>query len=342
MNKQTIITLFATALLLAGCGGGSGGSSGPSYSGPTGAVSVTNTTEANTVAGFTASWATSSLMSDVASGYATPAFGSTDATSLSLDLNSLGVLSSRVANLAFKSGIATTAQAAGVTGSETYDCATSGTYTLYGSVANASNPFTQAGDLYKITFNNCLAYDTLTTGSIQFVINSYTDSYNYSADYTFSSFKEVYTFAGSDYFMLHGGFSVALSDNGIDKVYSMTGSSLLMEGLTTSISPNVEQASYTNFSFVDTYYIGAGAFGADHDFTVASTALGGSLTVNTVTEFYMPSVGSAPTSGQLEITAGSATLTLTAQLNGTDVNVVYDYESDGTPEYDQIVAWTSL
>lgn len=349
MLKQSLIGIFAASLILTGCGDSGDSSSGPTYTGPTEAVSVTDTSSANNVAKYAASAATSALMTDLTTGYITPlattsslSVTGTNTRPLALEPRSLGILTKRFADMAFSSDISAIARPAGVTDSATYNCATSGSVNLYASVSSTATPFELPGDLFKITFNNCVEGGVLTTGSIQFVINSYLGTNNFSATYTFSNFKETYA---GDYFMVHGSYTAAVTNNTIDLTYSITGDSLLFEGLFTSIGPDVEQLRYTNFSFVDKIYsFGAPtSYGFDHDFTISSTEIGGTITVDTVNEFVIAVGDMYPTSGEIVITcANNAKVHLWA-VDNTQVSYEYDLDGDGSYESGvTTVAWSSL
>jgi len=333
MHKTTAIGLLLATMLLAGCGGGSSSSA---YSGPTAAVAVTTTQEADVVAGYAASAATSSSMSTLTSNY-TPLTGSSTAA-ISPSPATLGNLARRFADMAFKAESSTAAPLAGVTQSQTQACPGGGTVTITVSVSNPNATQPSAGDSVKFAFHNCAAAGYMTTGSIKFVIKTYTASSNFSASYSFSNFKET-NIATGDYLKITGGYTAGITI-GTDFTYSLTGNSIVFEA---SISGTVNQLRYSNFSFVDILY-GTGDVSFDHDFTVASTEIGGSITVNTVTAFVIPAANTYPTSGQLVVTgANNAKVRLTAQPDGVNVFVEYDIVPvDGIYESNATVPWASL
>ncbi len=334
MFKRTAIGLIAATLILTGCGGGDSSSS-PSYSGPTGAVTVTSTTEANTVAGFAASQALSSSMSSLSGTY-TP-FTANDGM---LNLQSLGTLAQKYANMAFKVDISgTTLLPTGVSSSQTQACTTSGNITVTYEAASAAT-YPSSGDSVTFAFNSCVESNIMLSGSMKLTVNTYTSGSAFSATYTFNQLKTTLISTG-DYSMIHGDYTASISDSSTLFEASLTGTSLYFEA---SISGTTGQALLSNFSYVDTYTYASGDWSMDHDFTFASTDLGGSVNVNTVTPFVVPAANTYPTSGQMVVTgAGGAKIRLTAQPDGTNVYVEYDIVPvDGVYESNTTVAWSSL
>lgn len=333
MFIRSVLGLFAATLFLTGCGGGDSNSS--AYSGPTAPVAVTTTTEGDAVASYAKSAALSSSFSNLADTFV-PLTGNTS-PELSAAPDMLGNLAKRFADMALKPTISGTSLMAGVTASQTYSCGTSGTYTLTVNVADpyATNP--SPGDSYTFSFNNCVYGSFMDTGSVTFTVNTYTTGNDFSATYTFSNYTTTVISSG-DFIKTVGAFTAAISA-ATDTTYSITGTSLVNTG---SFSGVAAQLRYSDFSFVDIFYTNFD-LSLDHDFTIASTEIGGSITVNTVTPFVIANGDIYPYVGQLIVTAASnAKVRLTAEDN---VNVTIEYDLDGDDIYETTlneIAWTSL
>lgn len=335
MLKRSAFGLLAATLILAGCGGG-GSSSAPSYSGPTGTVSVTNTTEGNTAAGFVATEALSSGFLDTTNVY-TPAFSASTNSTNPPNLRAFSTLAKKYADMAFKLNPPNLNVPAGTSYSSSQPC-DSGNIT--GSVVY-QNTYPEAGSSITFTFNSCVLLGVKLTGSLKLNINSYTAGGSaFTASYSFNRLTTTIVSSG-DYAMMHGGFTASITDDGSLFSSSVTGTSMYSK---TSVSGTVNEAQLSNFSYVDTYdYGGTGAVTLDHDFTIASTNIGGSVTVNTVTAFSIPSGSSYPTSGQIIVTgASNAKVRLTAQADGVNVYVEYDLNGDDIYESNATVTWASL
>ena len=121
----------------------------------------------------------------------------------------------------------------------------------------------------------------------------------------------------------------------------MSGNSLVLES---DISGTAEQLRYTNFRFLNrAYATSTGTYGFDHDFTVASTLIGGSITVDTQTEFVIFAGDTYPSQGQMVITfANDVKVHITAVDNAT-YSIEYDLDGDGIYESGVTThAWSTL
>lgn len=334
MLKRTLFGLFAVSVILNGCGGGGGSSS--AYSGPTAAIAVTTTTEADTVASYAKSAVLSSSLSSMASDF-TPLTNNTN-PEFSASPAVLGNFTKHFADLALKSTASGASLVAGVTQSQTYDCGTSGTMTLTVSVADPYATSPSPGDSFTFALNNCVNGSLMETGSVTFAVNSYTTSTDFSATYTFSNYKMTILTSG-DYLKTVGAYTAAISVTASDTTYSITGNSLVFEA---SLSGTIDQLRYSDFSFVDILYVN-GDLSFDHDFTIASTEIGGSITVNTVTPFYIISTDTYPYQGELVVTAADNVKVKFTVIDNTSVTIYYDLDGDGTYENDSgLLAWGSV
>ncbi len=358
MFKQAGISLISASLLLAGCGGGSSSTSdsGLTYDGPTAAVVISSTTEADTLAGTIMSMETdsSSLLGDATS-LAMGVSVSSDASG-SIDLDSIGDITRRLSKRVIAIEPSPT-MLAGVTQTSTDQCdpynssVGSVTATVTLSNYNDVDGWTPTnGDSFSMRFSNCFMLDLaqsapvdpnvgeLLNGSMSLVFtdvslfNPAAINPAFSASYSFSNISALSTGTG-DKDWLHGGFTASFSGDGTTTPlqFTFSGSSLIVQHLSGGIT---ESAQLSSFSFVDI----AGtdnSFSFDHDYTIASTEIGGSVTVDTVSAFVIPDIYiyTYPNSGQIIVTgANNAKVSLTAQANGVDVLLDYDLDGDGTYE----------
>lgn len=333
MLKQSLIGIFAASLILAGCGD-SGGSSAPSYTGPTGVISITSTSEGDSATALALSEALDNGMSTLSGTYTPFAPGP-----VSVSPPNLTALAKKYGEMAMKLDVSALAAApTGVTASQTFACSVSGNIT---ATATASDPYAypQAGDSVSYTFNSCVESPGIVlTGSLGLTINSYTSGSAFSATYSYNRLKVTQTSTGN-YGLIHGGYTASITDTGSLFTGSLTGTSMYTESSTGGV---VQQAELSNFSYVDTLDTSWNVT-LDHDFTVASTEIGGSITATTVTKFtiYYPDL--YPTSGELIVTgANNAKVRLTA-VDNTSVTLEYDLDGNGTYEVGPTtVAWSSL
>lgn len=149
MIKRTLFGIVAATLILTGCGGG-GGSSAPTYNGPTGAVSLSSTTEGQTAAGFASNEAFDSGLSSVTNIAAPPFVASNTAT----NFHALSTLAQKYAEIAFKADKSGPNLPVGVTGSQTVNCPSGGSATV--TVVAASQTTYTAGDTVTFAYNNCV------------------------------------------------------------------------------------------------------------------------------------------------------------------------------------------
>jgi hypothetical protein len=345
MLKQAGIGLISASLLLAGCGGGiGGGTASLDYHGATTDVAITTTAEADAIAGFAASQATSGDLSDATAaipiGVSIAITGSNDQ---SARLHILSELAKRYADIALNTAPSSTNLLAGITYAPE-SCTGGGTTTL--SVTVTDPDVHTVGDTFSIAFSNCIEGSEKTNGTVTLVLQGFTDQTlaAFSASFAFDNLKATNTLSG-DYAWINGGFTAGFSGNGSTTpfVATLSGTSLVVEEQT---GGEIEQHRLTSFSFVDTLSIDS-YLSFDHDFTIASTRIGGTITVATVTPFIIDYNGSSyddyPSSGQLLITgANNAKVRLTV-LDSTQVYVQYDIVPiDGVYEADATVLWSAL
>ena len=82
----------------------------------------------------------------------------------------------------------------------------------------------------------------------------------------------------------------------------------------------------------------------DHDFTIASEAVGGTIMVETLEPLYQTSNDNHPTAGEFVVTGDAgAKVNLTAQPDGTSVYIEYDINPvDGVYESNATLLWDNL
>ncbi|MCW8919569.1 MAG: hypothetical protein OQL08_12255 [Gammaproteobacteria bacterium] len=336
MFTKREFTLLGTSLLLAlaGCGGGSGGDdvSSLTYDGPTAAIVISSEEEADAVASEVVSLeSTSTVLSD-ATDITIPlgiAATATDSGSSPFQLKSLGEMAKKYTALALKSEATAVDRLAGITESESQVCSGGGTVTV--TVTYSDPAQLTAGDTFSLSFNNCIEGSEKTHGALTLSL----DSFTLNPDETLGDFAASYTFANlistntatGDYVWLNGAFSAGFSGDAISTalVITLSGNSLVMSERSGGVT---EQARLTNFSFTDTLATN-GDFSFDHDYTYASTSIGGSITVTTETPFIVYYGDSYPTVGQVVVSgAAGASIRLTAIDNLTAL-IEYDLGGDG-------------
>lgn len=340
-GKWIVATLLGS-VLLSGCGGGGGGGvtitpspTGVGYDGPTEPVAMSDRATAEPIAAATIATA---INLDLAGTLpALQAAGNSATTRQDIAAITKGMV---------KRGLSLAATAdgdvlAGVTQSNTLNCGVSGTVTV---TQTATDPATATpGDTYTLVFNNCDdGFGYVASGSFGMVLLGYTDMYNMSVRASYDNFRQAST-SNSDYFLLNGSFTMALSENTAtsEDVTSITGDALLAEE---SFGGVVSQEALSQFSLVDSFNWSSGTYTADRDYTFYSTNIGGSVTVVTTTPFVIASGNLYPSAGQLVITgAGDAKVRVTAQPDATNVFIEYDVApADGVYESNQTVTWSYL
>ncbi len=364
MYKQAAISILSSTLLLAGCGGGGGSSSSTSndltYDGPTAAVTISSLTEADTLAGTIIAMETdsSSLLGDATS-LAMGVSVSSDASG-SMDLDSIGDITRKLSTraIAIEPG---PMMLAGVTQTSTDTCdpyngsVGSVTATVTLSNYNDIDGWTPTnGDSFSMRFSNCFMYDPgqydlsigeLLNGSMSLVFTDVSlfdpAAINpaFSARFSFSNISAVDTSTG-DKDWLHGGFTASFSGDGINTAqqFSFSGNSLIVQQLSGGIT---ESAQLSSFSFVDTLALN-GDFTFDHDYTIASTEIGGSVTVNMNPSFNVLYGDTYPSSGTVVMEgAGGAKIRLTA-IDSTQAYIEYDLDGIAGYELTATKPWTEL
>lgn len=227
-------------------------------------------------------------------------------------------------------------------GTGTFDCPDGGSITASFQVDAAPVGEVSTGDRFAVSFNDCMLdpastmnggividFETITGDwtvddvwevDIGFEINNLTFSSGPATGYFDGSWSQNATFdTGDKTFALAGDFATTLNDG--------TGyQSAVLDGLDLSWSYDATAAE-------STYSV---------DGTFASTALGGSVTVTTLSPFVLRDVDLYPYTGSIQCTgaAGSA-LTMTA-VDETFVQLAVDVDGDGTPEVTVNTTWDAL
>lgn len=343
MLKHTGIGLISASLLLAGCGGGSSSTATTTYDGPT-AVVVIDETNADTLAGIAAEAALSGDIAGSATSFVGVSATPTTTSEQTRGPHILSKLAKQYADIALSTKSDSTQTLAGISESDTIECTYGGSITMSATYSNP-NTFT-SGDKMSMVFNDCRETNEVTyqlesmNGSMTLVFSEMDlNTFDFTAQFSFSDMKSVNMDTG-DYSLLTGGFTASITgDETSSFVYSLYGKSLLLVEKTSGVT---EQMYLTDFSFVDAMDSGWNLT-FDHDFTIASTDIGGSIHVETTTPFkinygdYYPSAGTVIVTG-----ANAANIRLTALADATNVFIEYDMDGVSGYETSKTELWVNL
>jgi hypothetical protein len=262
-------------------------------------------------------------------------------------LKSLGELAKKYTALALRSETAAADLLGGITESDSQGCSGSGTVTVTASYSDPGQP--TAGDTFTLVFNNCIEGSEKTHGGLALSLDSLTLNPDktlgdFTARYTFANLINTHTATG-DYVWLNGAFSAGFSGDAISTALTvmLVGNSLVMSERSGGVT---EQARLTSFSFTETLATN-GDFLFDHDYTYASTGIGGSITVTTVTPFGVFAGDDYPTVGMVVIKgANNASVKLSA-IDNITASIEYDLDGngsygDGADPLMKSVAWADL
>jgi hypothetical protein len=313
----------ACALLLTGCGGGGGGSTSDGYTGPTTRYAMDSAMDADQAASYAVDEVVSqSIVSDADAFRSTAPAGSDPGSTLARAKALADSL------LATHSGAAKRNVYARGTQSGSQQCAVSGS--VSGTVYSQSDSADSDGDYMQLNFSNCNDGDGyIYNGSLRLTLVSVA---NEIMEMRFIGL----TVSGLESEYANGAYRIDLAADG----YVIYGDSLVW-------SDSTAQVRLTGFRFDYSLNIADSSATFAADYTVASTTIGGTLTVDTTTPFVRIASESYPRSGVVVVTGASGASVRASAQSATYVRLEYDLDADGTygigsdPAF-QDVAWGDL
>lgn len=205
-----------------------------------------------------------------------------------------------------------------ISGSKTIDVATDGT-----SIA--------------IFFNNC----SDTTGEVVNGTMSLTNIVMSAARFSATSSVDLtVATTGNPTVRLAGSYTFATTDTSTESTATMTGSSYAI-----TVGSNV--TTLTNFSFTERYTAATDLYSSTANFTLASTELGGSVTVTTIDPIQQYGSRLYPFAGQFVVAGANNSKIRTTILGdethtGDDVQIELDENGDGAYETMILRDWSAL
>lgn len=224
-------------------------------------------------------------------------------------------------------------------GPETENCFVSGTETYSGNATDTSGNTISAGDSITIKSNNCDdGFGEITNGTMSFTINDIspniglgdTSDFNVDVTITFDDYKETTTQDGT--VNIHGDMRLVFESNNGVITMSMSGNSMY-------VVTSIEAIRLTDYDIGFTLNSNTSRFVTDASFTVATTEINGSITVNTHLE--VSSLSSYPDSGSINITGSNSSISVNV-LDSTQVEVTLTIGGVVQPDYPKIVTWQNL
>ncbi len=320
-NLHLTLVPLGIALMVAGCGGGGSSSSGGSSGGiPTAAVQITSTNASKVAGGSNgAAVALTSTSGKGTTGGVVAAVTQSTAHLPSVLDHALAEFN-KVRNLPIPAASAT-----GAIQGNNGQCP-QGSYARTYTDADNSGTLT-IGDTISVKYTNCYDGTVTNNGTLAITINALTSAdIKFTLNYAGYSFNDATTTVSMD-----GDQSYELITTGT----TVTQYEFIMSGSSFTMTDSASKVSTKLTSYNETYkYDTAGFVSYSPNMTVASTDLGGSVTITTSPAFSIQAGSSAvnPTAGSMTITgAGGSFVTLTAQPNGTDVVIVVDDDGAAGP-----------
>jgi hypothetical protein len=319
-SRWTVATLIA-ALAACGGGGGSGGGSGSNPPPPSQPVSITST-NADDVAGV--GFQSSIGVVDSAS-LVTGSSASVAAAARPKSVLGKFTVGLTRTLLEAQQSPATVTSAVTVT-----SCPSGGSYTI-----NSADD----GSAFTVTYSNCYfdpdyrVNGTVTVTGISGDETSFSGTVNYNL---------TITMTGQPPLTFSGGYSFQYADNGTTVTATISGSSL-------AISDGTNTVTVSNYSFSYSENTMTGVTTTSANLTVASSELGGSITIETTTPFQTYSYASYPHAGVMQITGASGSR-LRMTVNGNEfyapanqqVRVEIDANGDGAYETTTLRSWAEI
>ncbi len=332
--------LLPFLLGLSACGGGGGDDGGGStltYTGPTGAVDLD---AANGAQAANLALDNVDSMSIDAQGVILPSTPAAVVQTAGESGGQLPGLTSQVrrALTLVKTGRSDASLPAGVTTSQTFPCSNGGTITVTASQADA-NTLTP-GNFFQIAFNSCREGTSVTQGSMTLTVSAFSGDAGMTGDFTMRgslTIPDLRVTTAGVLARMGGQLDFDQSRAGTVETGRVTGRRVVfVEG--------ARQMQLTDFDFYERLDTATGARTYSADFTLASTEIGGAITVTTPVPFEATWY-STPTAGTLRVTGGNgAWIELVAQSNGTDVLLRWDFTDpyDGNDAGSKVVTWVDL
>lgn len=360
MNVRSF-TAASAALLALACGGSSkSNSTGQdiAYTGPTTSVAVATPAAAQATA--SAAFATVQTVAGAVSGVSMTVGAAGTAPSYS---------PAQLARLAARHlALAGAAQVSGVAFSDGGPCAVSGSAAIAGDIRDQSSALAWTGDWAQLTFSNCvdeagggaangtMRLEVLAGNGVSFVSGgspaSLPAGYEYRVQLTVTDFSFVDAQGG--WFGMDGGFTLAavkqaspaeLTESVSGTSFAVAagrGSEIVFSSLLAAPAGRDRYATVSVAEYGNGFFAATTASRASVDGKVCGTALGGCVEVVTTTPFRALSGARNPSAGSMTITAGSASIALTA-VDGVNVDVTYDLDVNAPPPATTVHAtWSCL
>ena len=331
IHARTLLTGAGLALLLAGCGGGSVVVS------QLRGVSVT----AANVNTATAVVVDSRNVADGSSGGAAFLTGVV-VQPVQSDFHFVDFALQQLARSAVQNSSGGTV--AGVIGSGSQDCTDGGRVFVSPTVSDPN--YLTAGDRIGLQFVSCKENGVTLDGAFTITIDSVSSGFAYGtpavAPYDLTITVKLGNFSAVDAtsdLLANGDLSIATS---VDVAGDTT---LELSGTALGASSGSESAVLTNYDYALTS-ASNGDFTLDAMATVGSSKLGGSVSFMTTTTFQGNSnqYNGNPWAGVLQITSNidTSNAIVTAQPDGTSVQIDLDANGDGTSDTTIMTTWSDL
>ena len=184
----------------------------------------------------------------------------------------------------------------------------------------------------SVTFEECIENGTVIKGSID--ASNIVDSPTQQSITLF--FRGFSITAGSDYLAVDGDIRMSISVDGAG-VQTQT-----LSGNRFASQFNGEAFELTQFNLTSVYDPGAGTTTETTNLTYASTSMGGSVTIQTVTPFVTNLGDLYPSSGQMVATGSNGSKCRLTALNNVDV--LLEVDADGVGGYETTIntTWAAL
>jgi hypothetical protein len=324
LNQLSRLTMATLIAALAACGGGGGDSGGGSGSNPPPAsqpVSITST-NADDVAGV---------------GFQS-AIGVVDSSSLATGSSASVALAARPKSVLGKFTVGLTRtlleaqqSPASVTSAVTVmSCPSGGSYTV-----NSADD----GSAYTVTYNDCYFDPDYRVSGTVTVTGIAGDETSFSATVSYNLTIAV---TGEPPLTYSGGYSFQYTDHGTTVTATISGSNL-------TVSDGTNTITVSNYSFSYSENTQTGVTTTSANLTVASSELGGSVTIETLTPFQTYSYASYPHAGVMQITGANGSR-LRMTVNGNElyapanqqVRLEIDANGDGAYETTTFRSWAEI